>query len=530
MSRGLLTRSSIDRVRAPILWWRRARRQLGRWVWSPVRLVCRRFDRVRRTAAWVRMHRRALTFLFVVLAHSLGIASSIKVLNENRTPQGAIAWIVSLNTFPYVAVPVYWAIGETNYEDYALAFRERRAEGAPILDRLRADLESKGLTVEPSDDTQQLLERLGNLPITRGNEVELLVDGRETFESIFQSIQAARSYVLIEFYILRDDELGERLKQMLLAKVRQGVSVRVLYDVYGSHGLSSDYVRDLREGGVEVAGFNPPLDDVSTTRINFRNHRKLVVVDGIEAFVGGHNVGNEYLVGFPNEAPYRDTHVSVRGPLAISNQVVFAEDWFAATDELLVDLNWTAVESPNEDVVALCLPTGPADEFETASMFFLHLINRARDRVWIATPYFVPDKQMTTALQLAALRGVDVRVLIPSKSDSRLVELSSHSYLPEMEAAGVKMFRYRGPFLHQKVMLVDDDLATVGTANFDNRSFRLNFELMLVFFDQSFNREVAEMLQVDFERSDPAPGSELTDRSTAFRLLSRAARLLAPIQ
>ncbi len=528
--------SALRRIHDTI---RDARRNMWRLAWSPFRAVYMRSTHLRRTAAWARLHRRGLTAAFVLIAHVLGVLSSLNVLVENRTPQGSIAWIVSLNTFPYIAVPVYWMIGETDYDEYAIAFRDRRARGGEILEQLNEDLAAAGLSHDAENDSQRLLQRLVNLPLTRGNSAELLVDGVETFDAMFESIERARSYVLVEFYILRDDNLGNRLKDVLIRKSREGVRVMVLYDEYGSGNLSRGYVEEMLEAGVEVHGFNPPLEDVSPTRLNFRNHRKLVIVDGREALVGGHNVGDEYLSGDGKAAPYRDTHVLVRGPLVQCCQIVFAEDWHAVCDKLLDDLNWdpqpaeAALASTPEmkhDLVGLCLPSGPADDFETASMFFLQAIHGAKDRVWIASPYFVPDQQMVTALQLAALRGVDVRVLIPQESDSTLVWLSSYSYLPQMEAAGVKMYRYQSRFMHQKVILVDDSMAGIGTANFDNRSFRLNFEIMMLLFDQRFAQQVAEMLETDLSNSDPAPASELEDASYAFRLLVHGARLLAPIQ
>ncbi len=478
----------------------------------------------------MRIHRRSITGTIVLIAHLLGFVSSVNVLTESRTPQGAIAWMVTLNTFPYLAVPVYWAIGETDYGEQAIAYRARQSKGAHILKRLKQDLSEAELVVSPENDTQRLLSRLVHFPLTRGNSAEILADGQQAFPTIFASIEQATSYILVEFYILRDDELGKRFQQLLLSKAKQGVRVLLLYDEYGSRDLSQQYLDELRVGGVRCYGFNSPLESGSTTRLNFRNHRKIVIVDGREAFVGGLNVGDEYLSDGGDLGVYRDTHVSFTGPIVQCCQIVFAEDWHSVSDELLEQLEWTPRPSASGDIHGICLPSGPADDFETASFFFLQAINHAKDRIWIATPYFVPDQQMSTALQLAALRGVDVRVIIPEKSDSTLVWLSSFSYLPEMELAGVKMFRFGGRFMHQKVILVDDEFASIGTANFDNRSFRLNFEVMMVFFDKGFAGRVAEMLEHDFLRCTPAPGSELTDRHFFFELLVRGARLLAPVQ
>ncbi|MCM2375183.1 cardiolipin synthase [Aporhodopirellula aestuarii] len=504
------------------------------WFWRtvfwPVRFAYRKSETLTRMVAWMRLHRKRLTAAFLMIAHLLGMIASVNVLSESRTPQGAIAWIVSLNTFPYVAVPLYWTIGETDYGEHALTYRASRSSGTHIVEQLYDDLREAKLAVPVEDSTQRLLTRLVQFPVTRGNRAKLLVDGPETFDAMLQSIESAKTYILVEFYIIHDDQLGGRLKELLIAKASEGVRVRLLYDEYGSRDLPDEYIEELRANGIKVHGFNSPFGGGSTTRLNFRNHRKLVIVDGITAFAGGHNVGDEYLVGVDELGPYRDTSVQVEGPLVQCCQVAFAEDWHAVSKELLDDLNWTPVASEEPGVEGICVPSGPADEFETASLFFMQSILSAKKRIWIASPYFVPDEKMATTLQLAAMRGVDVRILIPQNSDSTLVWLSSFSYFGEMNAAGVRVYRYQGRFMHQKVLLVDDTMAAVGTANFDNRSFRLNFEIMLAFFDESFSQEVAEMFEDDLRYCTLSDGSELEEKSYAFQLLVRAARLLAPIQ
>ncbi|MCB1070007.1 MAG: cardiolipin synthase, partial [Kiritimatiellae bacterium] len=276
--------------------------------------------------------------------------------------------------------------------------------------------------------------------------------------------------------------------------------------------------------------FNTRQGESNRFQLNFRNHRKIVVVDGEVAYVGGLNVGDEYLGLDPKMSPWRDTHVEVRGPVVQGVQLSFAEDWYWAAGEVLSGLNWTPRAVEGGEVVALCLPSGPADRLETATLYFLSAINHAQRRIWVASPYFVPDEQIVSALQLAALRGVDVRILIPKNPDNLMVGLSAYSYLEELEAVGVRVFRYKPGFMHQKVMLVDDLAASVGTANFDNRSFRLNFEVSMILVDPQFARTVEAMLEADFARSEPAYASELTDASFPFRLAVKVSRLMAPLQ
>jgi cardiolipin synthase len=262
--------------------------------------------------------------------------------------------------------------------------------------------------------------------------------------------------------------------------------------------------------------------------VNFRNHRKIVVVDGKRAFVGGHNVGDEYVDGGRFNA-WRDTHVALEGPIVQAIQIPFAEDWYWAAQERLSNLDWDPKPSTNGNTAAICFPTGPADTFETCALFFLTAINGAKERIWIASPYFVPDEAIMYALQLAAIRGVDVRILLPNDPDHKLVYLASFSYLQNAEKAGVKIYRYLPGFMHQKVVLVDQEYSAVGTANLDNRSFRLNFEIMMLFEDPDLNRDVAAMLEKDFKNSRLVPATDYTDRNFLFRLGVQCSRLTAPI-
>ena len=483
--------------------------------------------------SWVSKRKKRLKISFVIVMHLLGAISSVQAVLSTRTSQGAVAWVVSLNTFPYLAVPAYWIFGRSHFDGYEmLRHSEMLSKDETDLEAIRI-LREEGMLFVPQTESQksrqQLLENLAQLPITRYNDADLLIDGKATFDAIIKSIENAQNYVLVQFYIIRDDDLGNRLKDALIEKRAAGVRVYFLYDALGSYGLTEEYLAELRQAGVETASFTTTKGSGNRFRLNFRNHRKIVVVDGKEAFVGGHNVGDEYVGKHPTLTPWRDTHVAIRGPVVLEAQVSFVEDWRWITDEI-PELNWVPEKAPEGDIVALCLPTGPADKYETGTLLLLNLINNARESLWIASPYFVPDEQFISALQLAALRGVDVRILIPENNDDPLVNLTSYSYLEETEKVGIKFFRYQPGFMHQKVILIDGELASIGTANFDNRSMRLNFEVTVLLEKPEFAKEVEQMLLDDFKQSRPVLASEFTDSSLPYRFLVKTARLLAPIQ
>ncbi|WP_334319593.1 cardiolipin synthase [Termitidicoccus mucosus] len=479
---------------------------------------------------WIRGHLATFISAGVIVAQVAGFLSSVRAILETRTPQGAVAWVVALNTLPYLSVPAFWVFGRNKFVGYVSLRRQKAVMTAPTIQAALIHMRAQSLLVTPHFGEPFAVERLAHLPLTRGNDAELLVDGDATFASIFAGIDRARDYVLVQFYIIHDDATGRELLARLTARAAAGVRCHVVYDEIGSSGLTNRYVRAMRAAGIRAVKFDSRRGRWNHTQINFRNHRKIVVVDGVEAWVGGLNVGDEYRSLDKKIGYWRDTHVRVAGPVVQCVQAAFVDDWHWAAGEVL-KLEWKARPAPGgASRIALCLPSGPSDELETATLFFLDAINTARRRVWIASPYFVPDEQFISALQLAALHGVDVRILIPDKSDSALVQLSAWAYLEDLEKAGVKTFRYEKGFMHHKVMVVDDAYCAVGTANFDNRSFRLNFEVTMVFADGDFTRQVAAMMEEDFGHSRLATTAELNGRGFWYRLGVRAAMLLAPLQ
>ena len=460
----------------------------------------------------------------------LGIVSAVRAVMDARTSQGATAWAIALVAFPWLALPLFWIFGKRKFEGYVIERRGAIAQANPVAKQFYQTLVARDLHVRTETARELPFERLAKLPFTTGNDAELLIDGEQTFASIFAGIEAAREYVLVQFYILRDDAIGQQLQDRLLERARAGVRVYVLYDEIGSHDLSRRWIERMTGGGIQVRSFHTVGGRANRFQINFRNHRKIVVVDGRHAWVGGLNVGDEYLGRDPKVGFWRDTHLYVQGPVVQAVQVAFLEDWHWAADELPA-LDWEPRAAPSGARRAiLALPSGPADELETCTLFFIAAINAATKRLWIASPYFVPDEQFITAVQLASLRGVEVKILVPKHSDNLLVGLSIWSYLDELESCDVQFYRYTRGFMHQKVTLIDDQYCTIGTANFDNRSFRLNFEITMGVADPELAARVRAMLEDDFAHAERFTFADLQARSFAFRFAVRAARLAAPVQ
>ena len=469
----------------------------------------------------------------IPLAYVLGVLSALDAVMKTRTAQGATAWVLALSTIPFVSLPLYWVFGRVKFDGYTQALRTFDLEVQRRLKDARQDgLADVLVHPEQEEDLRSRGELLGfcdlaTVPFTEGNSARLLIDGIATFNAIFKGIDTAQSYVLAQFYIIRDDDIGRQFKQRLIAAVQRGVRVYLIYDEVGSYKLARSYLRDLKNAGVQVSGFSGKRNWLGRFRLNFRNHRKIVVVDGKKGYVGGLNVGDEYLGRDPKISPWRDTHLAVEGPAVQGLQFSFLRDWYYGLQEIPA-LNWD-ITTHEKNQPVLVLASSPADMLETCSLLYAHAIESAEERVWIATPYFVPDGLVLGALKLAALRGVDVRILMPRQTDSVIFKYVPYAYLPDVERAGVKVYLYEEGFMHQKVLLVDDDYATVGTANFDNRSFRLNFEVTCMVHDAGFCEEVATMLQHDLHRSTQLTGDDLDDRSLAFRFATQTTRLLAPV-
>ncbi|RLC51246.1 MAG: cardiolipin synthase [Candidatus Cloacimonadota bacterium] len=472
---------------------------------------------------------RSFWIVFVAVIYILGVIAALEAIWKGRTAQGSIAWVISLIIFPYLALPLYWIFGDRKFYGYVSARRSGDLKINHIANDLTENLRNKNLVMQQDSSEFRVMEYLAGMPFTTQNNANLLINGNVAFKEIFSSIESAQDYILIQFYMILNDNLGNQLKELLIKKTYQGVRIFVLYDEIGSYKLSKQYVEELRDKGVQIYSFKTHKRLKYRFRLNFRNHRKIVIIDGKTAFVGGMNVGDKYLGIHPKFGFWRDTQIKIEGPAVQCIQVPFITDWYWVTKKV-PDLSWTQRLPAAGTNNILALPSGPADENETCGMFFVHIINSATKRLWIVSPYFVPDQPVLNALQLAAMRGVDVKLIIPAKSDLLLTYLSSFSYLKEITDTGVEVYRYQKGYLHQKVMLIDDKLSVVGTANLDNRSFRINFEINIISYDSDFAVSVEQMLQKDLEDSIQVDETDYSKRPLWFKLAVKSSRLLAPIQ
>ena len=386
----------------------------------------------------------------------------------------------------------------------------------------------------------RIFSKFGSIFIPFSSRVCLLKDGTSTFSAIFDAINSGKHYILVQYYILRSDRLGLELKELLISKAREGLQVFLLYDDMGSFWLSKQYIKDLRLAGVHTATFLPVFSLKRFYLMNYRNHRKLVVVDGNVAFTGGLNVGEEYAASrFGRHRYWRDTHMSITGKSVKQIESIFVGDWEFSTGKKILnklekqkgkaETSKPTTQMSSFEQGILVVPSGPYDQTNIGMLLFMQIIHGAKKKLWVSTPYFVPDEALQKGLELAVLKGIEVKILLPKLSEQLLVHWVTLSYAEQMQRAGVQVYLYEKGFIHQKVILIDDDVAFVGTSNFDNRTLYLNCELMLGVFGEEFNKQIKSMLEDDFKNAKVfSPKKDRLIRKL-IRLRANGARLLAPL-
>lgn len=462
------------------------------------------------------------------------------LLQRKDRPMAALAWILCLLTLPLLGVVLWWIFGLTHMRRKRRKRAHAMAQVTESLSATLADLEGEpsqddGLdvvTVAGEDGTPPLFEQAeGVFPATRRNRVAVYLNGDEAFDAFEEAILAAEHHIHFEFYIWENDDTGRRFRDLLAQRAREGVEVRVIYDAVGGWNVRGGFLRSIVEAGGQVAPFLPVNLFERRLRINFRNHRKIIVIDGKVGFTGGLNIADEY-------RDWLDMAFRFDGPVVYQLQEVFAEDWFFTANE---DLGAAAYFPDVEEVLERCvegddacvrvITSGPDSRQRSIQKAFFLGITMARQRVWLTTPYFVPGEALITALEVAAIRGVDVRLIVPGEgaSDVPITRVAGRSFYERLIEAGVRVFEYRSRVLHAKSMIVDHEAVFVGSANLDMRSFRLNFEANCLVADRRVNDALAEVFQAMLEDCDEVALEAVRARPRWQKLMEGGARLFSPL-
>ena len=448
------------------------------------------------------------------------------ILLERRPPLATLAWIVSMATLPLLGMFVYYFLGPRRLDRkkrrriVARTCRRNRARGtAP--DRASA-VDTLGVTGSRLAAIAAGTEQSPPLPCTA---LDLYDKGGPAYDAIVDAIRAATHHVHLEYYIFKKGVVAARLRDALIDRAHAGVEVRLLLDGFGTSRLG-DFLQPMRDAGIQIARFGPKM---RPGFVNFRTHRKIVVCDGRVGFTGGMNVDDRHDETVTGAESWRDTHLRMVGDAVAPLALAFLEDWQYATSRILDGEHYLpSLTGDGTQMVQLCA-SGPDAHPQSIHAVYFAAITTARQRVWISTPYFVPDESMQSALIGAALRDVDVRVMVPARSDQPLVDAAARSYFPELLAAGVRIHAYGPPALHAKTMLVDSDAAIVGSANLDNRSLRLNFEVIAICYGDAPVQRLEAMFEADLRHAREVTPETLHRETLPRRLFEGAARLLSPM-
>jgi cardiolipin synthase len=463
----------------------------------------------------------------------LGLANvivlSVMLLLEKRSPAATLAWLFALAFLPGLGVVIFLFVGPRRLKRSRLRrLRAREAVARPAHE-LEERVMKEAMSRELSRQIVQIGVRTNRSPVSVAEDVRLLEDGKETFGAILEAIAAAKDHVHVEYYIYEPDRTGTALRDALVERAKAGVEVRLLMDAVGSANIDDRFLAPLREAGGEAYFFNQVRRLRRSRFVNFRNHRKIVVCDGKVGFTGGLNVHDEDNTAYRDDG-WRDTHLRLAGSCVTWLQLVFLEDWHYTRGAVPSGDRYLPHDGPGAtgELVQI-LDSGPDSEVETIKTAYFAAINAAKRKVWITTAYFVPDESILLALKAAAHRGVDVRILVPSVSDSAIVMAAGRSYYEELLHTGVRIYEYQRRMLHAKTMVVDDWFSAVGTANMDNRSFRLNFEVTALVYGAKMSHELSVMFKRDRKNAVEILRSHRTKLPVSEKLLEGVARLLSPL-
>jgi cardiolipin synthase len=458
-----------------------------------------------------------LSRVLFAVSYGLGLLTAPSVLLRRRgNPRAALSWLLTLFALPLLGAFLWWAFGRTSLRRR----RRRREKRSEEFERRHGPARSDEGT--PFDGLIPPRAIGDSVFPSADNRVRLYIDGAQAFPAMEAAIRSAERQIHALFYIWHDDDTGRRFRDLLVERARAGVIVRVLVDAWGTPGFAKRFSDPLRAAGAHVAAFMPShLYPLRAPRFNFANHRKILVVDERLAFTGGMNVGSDY------EHGWRDLMVGVEGPAVHALEHAFLDDWYFATREAVPHLEERHPDASG-GVACAVIASGP-DRSEWLHDTFFIAFTHARRRIWIATPYFIPTQALSAALRTSASRGMDVRVLLPSTSDVPLVKWASRSFYPQLLDAGVRIYEYRDKMMHAKAFLVDDEITSVGSANVDNRSFRLNFEIGCLFHDRSINVRLAAWYEELLEHATEVTLEASENRGTPQKLIESAAHLLSPL-
>ncbi|MGE8206933.1 cardiolipin synthase [Heyndrickxia sp. NPDC080065] len=476
------------------------------------------------------------TILLVVFFILNFFLSSVVIFLERRNIGATWAWLLVLLFIPVAGFIIYLIFGQNLSRRRIFYWKDQEKIGIKEISQRQIDLLRNNAFPFHDERTVQYKELVYMLLVnddailSHDNDVEIFIDGNDKFQALFEDIKQAKNHIHLVYYIFRNDLLGKKLVELLTEKAKEGVKVRLLFDDMGSRKLPRKFFKGLTDAGGEVAAFFPAKIPLLNLRVNFRNHRKLAIIDGKIGYIGGFNIGDEYL-GLDKKFGYwRDTHLKITGKAVLAMQTRFVLDWNQASSN---DIRYKEKYFPEIQSVGYTdvqiVSSGPDSEWEQIKNGYIKMINSAKKYIFMQTPYFIPDDSLLNALKIAILSGVDVRLMIPNKPDHMFVYWATYSYVGELLKTGAKVYIYENGFIHAKMLIVDGKIATVGTANIDNRSFRLNFEVNAFLYSHHLSKKLETIYKDDMKKSRELTLEAYLHRPRRIRFKESISRLLSPI-
>ena len=467
------------------------------------------------------------------------LAACIRIIYDTRSSTKTLAYLLLAVFVPVAGMIFYFLLG-VNYRKHQIYSKKliMDEKASRALNEMIISVTEKNL-LENEDvinDTRGIVRILlyDNLsPLTAGNRIALLINGEEKFPEVIKAIESARDHIHLEYYIYENDTIGNKIKDLLIRKAREGVKVRLIYDDFGSRSIRKQLVKELRNGGVEAFPFNRIRLPFFANRINYRNHRKIIVVDGTTGFTGGINISDRYIndPGLDNRYFWRDTHIRIDGPGIIFLQNIFLCDWNFCSGQRIEPekKHFNTARQPGGNIHVQIAASGPDSPNSTIMLSILKAVSIAKEEILITTPYFIPGGSIIDSLKMALLGGVSVKLLVPGISDSRIVNAAARSYYGELLGSGAEIFLYQKGFVHSKTMVIDGSFSVVGSANMNHRSFNLDFEVNANIYSAEFAGRMKRMFLADIKDAEKIEYQQWQDRPLLVRLVERTARLLSPL-
>lgn len=462
--------------------------------------------------------------IFLGLYIIIAIFIVIGLLINGVRPAKTLGWLLAIFTIPVGGILLYLMIGRNRRKQKLHHLKKNEQSPSPFQ---ILPLESK--LYKKNKKIIQLIQKNSGYPPTVDNTLKLLKDGQITFESIFNSLENAKKYIHLQYYIFEEGELADKLLELFKNKVAQNVKIRLIYDSIGSYSLSKSYLKKLDEIGVEAYPFLPFRFGRFLSSLNYRNHRKIIVVDDKVGFTGGINVSDKYLKGDASLGTWHDMHLRIEGAAAWYLNKIFILDWYLATKQHIDVIAPHNTSTDTQGQVVQIVPSGPDGNFSAIEQAYFTIITEAKEYLYITNPYIIPSQAILQALQTAALSGIDVRLLVSDKADNKIVKWSVQSYFEAFLKSGIKIFLYPDGFLHSKIFISDDNVVSIGTANVDIRSFHQNYEVNALVFDQNFAQALKEDFLIDSGKSKVLKYEDHILRPWSHKLREGAAKILSPV-